>query len=453
MAFCSTNIDYQHLRKAFMTANLRMLLRQNFEKGLEREGAHLTVIQNGKIIINLWNGYSDSESLREWNQNTKTALFSTTKAITALCLAMQVDRGHLSYNDLVVKYWPEYGQHGKHLTTIEDILTHKFDDFESFICIAFEIHRKIVQAGIPYLENITMADMANEKDIMEKIEKAKPLWKPGTATGYHAVTFGWLVDGIFRKVDEKGRSVKTFLQEEIANKYGIDIAIGLTKHEFKNLARITQPGLLEYARDIFMDLRVIAMLAIIYAQPSNSLAARIRIHPSWLPMNFDTVALNDPNIIELNMPAITGVSDAFNLAKLFSLAIDGTLLSNRTLAQITQPTTVKWHLEQVFLYPFVKGRGFFFEKHPVNTPEKEVTVEKKCKYPNGNNFRMVKRLILDYADLNSYLFGHPGYGCQALDIDFDNKLVIVYVSNGLKTGSGKICKTYQSLLRSLYRSL
>ncbi|KAM3726826.1 Beta-lactamase domain-containing protein [Dirofilaria immitis] len=377
------------------------VFRQNFEKGLEREGAHLTVIQNGKIIINLWNGYSDSESLREWNQNTKTALFSTTKAITALCLAMQVDRGHLSYNDLVVKYWPEYGQHGKHLTTIEDILTHK--------------------AGIPYLENITMADMANEKDIMEKIEKAKPLWKPGTATGYHAVTFGWLVDGIFRKVDEKGRSVKTFLQEEIANKYGIDIAIGLTKHEFKNLARITQPGLLEYARDIFMDLRVIAMLAIIYAQPSNSLAARIRIHPSWLPMNFDTVALNDPNIIELNMPAITGVSDAFNLAKLFSLAIDGTLLSNRTLAQITQPTTVKWHLEQVFLYPFVKGRGFFFEKHPVNT--------------------------------NSYLFGHPGYGCQALDIDFDNKLVIVYVSNGLKTGSGKICKTYQSLLRSLYRSL
>uniref|UniRef100_A0A8R1TUB8 Beta-lactamase domain-containing protein n=1 Tax=Onchocerca volvulus TaxID=6282 RepID=A0A8R1TUB8_ONCVO len=377
------------------------VFRQNFEKGLEREGAHLTVIQNGKVIVNLWNGYSDSESLREWTQNTKTVLFSTTKAIAALCLAMQVDRGRLSYDDLVVKYWPKYGQYGKHLTTIEDVLTHK--------------------AGIPYLENITMADVANEKEIMKKIEEASPLWKPGTATGYHALTFGWLVDGIFRKVDEKGRSIKTFLQEEIADKYGIDITIGLTKHEFKNLARITQPGLLEYARDILMDLRVITMLAIIYAQPSNSLAARIRIHSSWLPLNFDTVALNDPNIIGLNIPAIAGISDAFNLAKLFSLAIDGTLLTNRTLTQVIQPTIVNWHLEQVFLYPFVKGRGFFFEKHPLNR--------------------------------NSYLFGHPGYGCQALDIDFDNKLVIAYVSNGLKTGSGKVCKTFQSILRSLYQSL
>ncbi|VBB30569.1 unnamed protein product, partial [Acanthocheilonema viteae] len=135
----------------------------------------------------------------------------------------------------------------------------------------------------------------------------------------------------------------------------------------------------------------------------------------------DTVALNDPNIIELNMVATGGVSDAYNLAKLFSLAIDGTLLSNRTLAQVIQPTMTNWHLEQVFFYPFVKGRGFFFEKHPINR--------------------------------NSYLFGHPGYGCQALNIDFDNKIVIAYVSNGLKTGSGKMCRTYQSILRSLYRSL
>ncbi|VBB35015.1 unnamed protein product [Acanthocheilonema viteae] len=244
------------------------VFRQNFEEGLEREGAHLTIIQNGKVIVNLWNGYSDLESVREWNHNTKTVLFSTTKAIAALCLAMQVDRGRLSYDDLVVKYWPEYGQRGKHMTTIEDILTHK--------------------AGIPYLDNITIEDVTNEKGIIEIVEKAKPLWKPGTATGYHAVTFGWLIDGIFRKVDEKGRNIKTFLQEEIADKYGIDITIGLTKQKFKNLARVTQPGLLEYARDVLLDLRVIIMLAIMYAQPSNSLAARIRIHPSWLPLNFVT---------------------------------------------------------------------------------------------------------------------------------------------------------------------
>uniref|UniRef100_A0A915PKJ7 Beta-lactamase-related domain-containing protein n=1 Tax=Setaria digitata TaxID=48799 RepID=A0A915PKJ7_9BILA len=385
------------------------VFRENFEKGFEREGAHLTVIQNGKVVVNIWNGYSDSESLREWTQSTRTVLFSTTKAIAALCLAMQIDRGRLSYDDLVVKYWPEYGQYGKHITTVEDILTHK--------------------AGIPYLENLTVADVTNEERIMKKLEEAKPLWKPGTATGYHAVTFGWLVDGIFRKVEEKGRSIKTFLQEEIADKYGIDATIGLANREFKNLARITQPGLLEYARDVLLDLRMIIMLAMMYAQPSNSIATKIRIHPFWLPLNFDTVALNDPNIIELNMAGITGVSNAYNLAKLFSLAIDGTLLSNQTLAQITQPTITNWHMERVFLYPVVKGHGFFFENHPFKMLWFNVTLQQ------------------------SYLFGHPGYGCQALNIDIDKKLVIAYVSNGLKTASGEMCRTYQSILRSLYRSL
>lgn len=92
--------------------------------------------------------------------------------------------------------------------------------------------------------------------------------------------------------------------------------------------------------------------------------------------------MNDPNIIELNVAAIAGVSDAYNLAKLFSLAIDGTLLSNGTLEQIIRPTLDNWQLDQVFLYPFVKGRGFFFDKHPLNRVSdflKIVNVKKKAR--------------------------------------------------------------------------
>ncbi|VDM94998.1 unnamed protein product [Thelazia callipaeda] len=370
--------------------------RRNFEKGLEREGAHLTIIRNGKVVMNLWNGYSDSDSYRQWDTSTRTVLFSITKAVAALCLAMQVDRGRLSYDEQVVKYWPEYGQYGKHITTIEDVLTHK--------------------AGLPYLENITMADVVSER-MMRILEEAKPVWKPGTATGYHALTFGWLLDGIFRNVDEKGRDMKTFLREEIAHKYGIDVSIGLDKEKFHSLARMTQPGLLEFGRDLLIDPRMFFMLAI-FGTLSDSIVAKIRT--SWLPLNFDTVPLNDPNVAELNVVAMTGISDAYNLAKLFSLAIDGTLLSNQTLALLTQPTLENWHIERIILYPFVKGRGFFFEKHPIN-----------------------KR---------SYLFGHPGYGCQALDVDIENKIVVVYLSNGFKTGTGIMCATYQSILRSLYRT-
>uniref|UniRef100_F1L324 Beta-lactamase domain-containing protein 2 n=2 Tax=Ascaris TaxID=6251 RepID=F1L324_ASCSU len=374
------------------------VFRQNFEQGFEREGAHLAIYYKGRQVVNVWNGFSDSESQRKWTMRTKTVFYSATKAISSLCVAMLVDRGRLSYDDLVVEYWPEYGQFGKENTTIEDVLTHK--------------------AGIPYMEDVTMEDVANQELMMHKIESAKPLWTPGTATGYHAITFGWLLDGIVQKADEKGRNIRTFFREEVAEKYGIDISIGLPKHEYGNLARATQPGLFEYARDILADPRMLAMLALMYLRMPDSIAAKLRMHPSWIPLNYDTVALNDPDVVSLNMGAVTGVGNADNFARLFSLALDGTLISNRTLQLIAQPTVANWHLEQVVLYPLVKGRGFFFEPHP--------------------------------SIKGAYLLGHPGYGGQSLNVDVERRLVIAYVSNGLKTGTGEMCSAYQRILRTVF---
>ncbi|VDK52530.1 unnamed protein product [Anisakis simplex] len=301
--------------------------RKNFEGGFEREGAHLTVYHNGRQVVNVWNGFADSQSQRKWNSRTKSVFFSATKAISSLCIAMLVDRGRLSYDDLVIKYWPEYGQYGKENTTIEDVLTHK--------------------AGIPYLEDITMDDVHDNEIMMQKIERAKPLWKPGTLSGYHAITFGWLVDGIVRKADVKHRDVKTFFREEVSQKYGIDISIGLPRDEFANLARSTQPGLVEYARDTVADPRMLAMLALMYLRMPNSIAAKLRMNPSWIPLNYDTVALNDPDIVSLNMGAVTGVGNAENFARLFALVLDGTLISNETLQLISRPTVNTWYLEQV----------------------------------------------------------------------------------------------------------
>uniref|UniRef100_A0A915BFA8 Secreted protein n=1 Tax=Parascaris univalens TaxID=6257 RepID=A0A915BFA8_PARUN len=331
------------------------VFRQNFEQGFEREGAHLAIYYKGRQVVNVWNGFSDSESQRKWTVRTKTVFYSATKAISSLCVAMLVDRGRLSYDDFVVEYWPEYGQFGKENTTIEDVLTHK--------------------AGIPYMEDVTMEDVASQELMMRKIESAKPLWTPGTATGYHAITFGWLLDGIVQKADEKGRNIRTFFREEVAEKYGIDISIGLPKHEYSDLARATQPGLFEYARDILADPRMLAVLALMYLRMPDSIAAKLRMHPSWIPLNY----------------------------------------------LIAQPTVANWHLEQVVLYPLVKGRGFFFEPHP--------TVK------------------------GSYLLGHPGYGGQSLNVDVERRLVIAYVSNGLKTGTGEMCRTYQRILRTVFNEI
>ncbi|KHJ92194.1 hypothetical protein OESDEN_07924 [Oesophagostomum dentatum] len=99
--------------------------RRNFGEGLEREGAAIAVYHRGRPVVDLWGGYADRESNVPWKHSTRTVLFSSTKAVTALCVAVLVDRGLLRYEDRVVDFWPEYGLYGKENTTVEDVMTHK----------------------------------------------------------------------------------------------------------------------------------------------------------------------------------------------------------------------------------------------------------------------------------------------------------------------------------------
>ncbi|MFH4974606.1 hypothetical protein AB6A40_001315 [Gnathostoma spinigerum] len=375
----------------------------NFKYGYEREGANLAIYHHGKMVVNVWNGYADAQSGRSWKAETKTVIFSATKALAALCVAVLVDRGQLSYDDRVVQYWPDYGKYGKENTTIEDILTHK--------------------AGLPYIDGISREDAAVLERVLHKIQDAEPAWVPGTATGYHAVSFGWLVDGIVRGADEKHRDVRTFFDEEIAQKYGINVSVGLLdKAELHWIARSTQPGIIEYIRDTLNDPRMIVMLLMMFGQSSTSLANKMQSSTPWMQMNFDTVSFNDPEMLELNMAAVTGIGNAASLAKLFALMLDGTLISNQTLRKVSQPTVNGWlDFDKVIYYPLAKGHGFMFER--------------------PTSFQ------------NNYVFGHPGYGGQSIHVDKDNELVVAYVTNGLKTGSGEMCATYSRILRTIYSSL
>uniref|UniRef100_A0A1I7ZDZ7 Beta-lactamase domain-containing protein n=1 Tax=Steinernema glaseri TaxID=37863 RepID=A0A1I7ZDZ7_9BILA len=385
--------EYESVCKAFEA---------NFARGLERDGAHFAVYHKSKLKVNIWAGYADSESERKWTPDTRTVLFSATKAISALCVAVLVDRGFVSYNDPVVRFWPAYGANGKDRTTVEDILTH--------------------QAGLPFLEEPILIEHAkNVSQILRMIEQAKPLWEPGTASGYHAITYGWLVDGLVRKVDPFGRDLRTFFREEIAEPHGLDMDIGVEREELHRMARMTQPGILEYARDIIKDPRMLAMLALMYVRPSDSYVWKVRDNTEWLPLNYDTVPFNDPEILQLSIGSASGVGNANNIAKLFSLALDGSLISNSTLKEISSPTLDTWHWEKVVIWPVSKGHGFFYDAHPVLG--------------------------------GKHVFGHPGYGCQTIHIDPDNDLTVAYVTNGLKTATSELCQPYQRLLAEVYRSL
>ncbi|XGW29897.1 hypothetical protein V3C99_009163 [Haemonchus contortus] len=375
--------------------------RRNFGEGLERDGAAVAIYHRGKLVVDLWGGYADRESNVVWKRNTRTVLFSATKAISALCVAVLVDRGLLNYDDRLVEFWPEYGTYGKENTTVEDVMTHK--------------------AGLPYLdEEIDLHDVRDFERIRRKIERARPIWTPGTASGYHAVTFGFLVDGIIRHVDEKQRDLKTFFQEEIAQPYGLSVDIGVRKEEAYRVARVTTPSLWEFLRDCIKNPKLIAMLGIMYAR-LDEIIWKMRDNTKWLLINYDTVAVNDPEVLALPMPAVTGVSSAPDLSRLFSLALDGSILSNRTLEMISSPTLDSWHLEKVTLWPVRKGHGFFYERNPL-VP-------------------------------GTFTFGHPGYGGQFVHVDPANQLVLAYLANGLKTGTGELCGTYMRLLRATYNSL
>lgn len=375
--------------------------RRNFGQGEEREGAAFSVYYKGREVVNLWGGYADKESGRKWTENTKSVMFSASKAISSIVIAFMVDRGLLNYEDRVVDYWPEYGRYGKNATTVEDVLSHK--------------------AGLPYLsDSISIEDVKNGWKIMEKVENSVPAWTPGTASGYHAVTFGFILDGLVRKADPRGRDIKAFFEEEIAQPYDLDIQIGAEKSEVPFLARLTMPSLWEFTRDIVKDPKILIMLGLMYVR-FDTLVDKMRSNPDWLMVNYDTMVLNDPDIVSLNLPAVTAVGNVRDVSRLLSMIVEKEIISNTTLLELAQPTLNSWHLEKVTIWPVIKGHGFFYEKHPL-VP-------------------------------GAFTFGHPGYGGQFVHMDPESGIAITYLSNGLKTGTGELCGTYMRLFNEVYNSV
>uniref|UniRef100_A0A0N4ZCS7 Beta-lactamase domain-containing protein n=1 Tax=Parastrongyloides trichosuri TaxID=131310 RepID=A0A0N4ZCS7_PARTI len=382
--------------------NVKLAFEKNFLNGMEREGANVAVFYKGQSVLNLYAGIKNNSNNEKWNQRTKTVIFSTTKAITSLCIALLVDRKYIRYDDVVVKFWPEYGQFGKENTTIEHILSH--------------------MAGIPYFEKeITFETALDEEALANIIETSKPIWPPGSTSGYHGLTFGWIINEIIKRTDPKGRSLRNFFKEEIAYPNNLDIDIGCNENVCDDVAKLSQPSLIEILKDTLIQPLMIPMFGIAYLQPSSSPIVKMQENPLWMKITLNNIPFNNRKVLSVANGAISGITNSYNLAKLFNLFISGKIVGNETLNQIKEPTLTHWHLEKTTLWPVYKGRGFFWDKSPV--------------------------------DSSKYIFGHPGYGCQGLHIDMENDLVVVYLSNGLKSSTSVLCVPYQNLLKATYNSI
>jgi CubicO group peptidase (beta-lactamase class C family) len=183
-------------------------------------GVRFTVVVENRVVLDLWGGHADREKTRAFDDRTLTPVFSVTKALAAILVARLVDQGKLAYHQPVASVWPAFAAAGKGEVTVGQMLSH--------------------QAGLPgFLEPMDPVDWFDWDLICGKLAAMTPLWPPGTASGYHAVTFGFLAGEVFRRVD--GRSMGRALAEDIASPLGLDLFIGLPAQEDERVASLERP--------------------------------------------------------------------------------------------------------------------------------------------------------------------------------------------------------------------
>ncbi len=200
-------------------AALKAQFDQHFADG-EELGARFTVVERGETVFDAWGGFADREKTRAFDAQTLTPVFSTTKAVAAILIARLVDAGKLAYAQPVAEVWPEFAAAGKGEITVEQVMSH--------------------QAGLPgFLEPMDPAEWFDWDAICTRLAAMAPMWPPGTASGYHAITFGYLAGEIFRRVD--GRTMGTALREDIAGPLGLDLFIGLPDAQFARVASLEKP--------------------------------------------------------------------------------------------------------------------------------------------------------------------------------------------------------------------
>jgi CubicO group peptidase (beta-lactamase class C family) len=183
-------------------------------------GASVSVRVADETVVDLWGGYADAAQTKPWEENTIVNVYSTTKTMTALTALLLADRGLIDFAAPVAKYWPEFAAGGKSRVTVAQIMSH--------------------QSGLSgWREPVTKQDLYDWHPAVEKLAAQEPFWEPGTASGYHAVTMGFLVGEVVRRVT--GKSLGTVFREEIAEPLGADFHIGLPASEDARVAELIPP--------------------------------------------------------------------------------------------------------------------------------------------------------------------------------------------------------------------
>lgn len=265
-----------------------------------RGGAACAVYVGGEKLVDIWTA---STSGFPWARDTRQVVFSVSKGITAVCLLMAVDDGRLRLDDLVVRHWPEFAEHGKDGLTVGDMLAHR--------------------GGLPVAaEPLTAADVRAWHPVAASLARQAPMWKPGSQFAYHPLTMGWLAGEVLRRAT--GSRPSEWLRDRIAAPLGLNLAYGAKTSD---------------------------AIAAIEPAPADTAAAPPNVDADlvWRAMTmhgaFHGVDLfdiaNSDDFLSAEVPAVNLVASAGDLARLYAATVgnvDGVrLVSEETLLAAIQP--------------------------------------------------------------------------------------------------------------------
>ena len=354
------------------------LFEENFARFGEL-GAAVSIWQNGKPIVDLYSGFCDARHERPWKADTLVLIWSATKGIGSACVLHVLQEHRIGIDRTVAEFWPEFAQAGKEKITLSQLLSH--------------------QAGLCALD--ARVDILDYGAVIRALELQRPLWPPGTAHGYHARTFGFLLDELVRRI--AGKTLSQYWREAFAQPLNLDLWIGLPERENPRVATIyaaksgrpPEPKNRQSGSDFYLDLVT-----------PGTLARKTFSSPYGLQ---SVSGMNTPAVRAQPIVSFGGIGSASALAKFYSmLANDGkldrqTFFSEETIAWMT--TTLSDGMDRVFQIPTAFSAGFM--KDPRNA---------------------VRRMFGSSPNA----FGHPGAGGSHAFADPETRISFAYVMNQME---------------------
>jgi CubicO group peptidase (beta-lactamase class C family) len=370
---------------------VRDVFQQAFERGDEL-GASVCVTVEGETVVDLYGGYADDARTQPWRPDSLVNVFSTTKGMTTLCALRLVEEGLLDVDAPVARYWPEFAAAGKADLPVRYLLSHR--------------------AGLAAIQKpLPAGSLYNWTTMTEALAEQAPWWTPGEAHGYHALSFGFLVGEVVRRIS--GMSLGNYFREQFAEPLGLDFHIGLPEaHEPRVSPLVQGPVHGENGSDLFAQ---------IMADP-ESLLAKTFINPPMLPTDANTRAWREAEI-----PAANGHGTASALARIYAgLALGGEIDGVHVLSsEVIERARQEQCLGKDLILPVVSRFGLGFQMPPAEEPV-------------GPNFKV---------------FGHAGAGGSYGQADPENRMSFGYTMNLMHSGVWLVDPRPRALLRAVYAAM